>query len=168
MGIQSGAFKFVLLLHLVAVVAGFGPVCLNGLYGIKAKRRGGAEGVAIGTANFEVSKIAEYFIYAVPILGFALVGMSDKIYKFSQAWVWLALVLYLVGLAVSHAIVIPSHRRMNVVTAELAAAGPSAGGGRPPQVAEVEQLERKLSIAGPFLNLLVVVIIALMIWKPGF
>jgi uncharacterized membrane protein len=162
-------YKVVLLLHILCAIIGFGTVFLNGLYGREAKQRPGPGGAAITAANYNVSKIAEYFIYAVFVFGFALVGMSDKAWKFGQTWVWLAIVLYLVGIAVSHVVLLPAARRMRDLSAELATAGPPPAGatGPPPQVAEMQQLGKRLGASSTFLHLLLVVILVLMIWKPG-
>ncbi len=172
MGIDSTIYNLVLVLHLVAVVYGFGTVALNAVRGADAKKRPGPGGLAIGESMHNVNMVAEKIIYVVPVLGFALVGLSDGVWEFSQTWVWLSLVLYMVGIAVSHGVLIPAEKRMNELATELVAAGTpptgAAAGGPPPQVAEMEQIEKKkLAPAGGFLNLLVVVIIGLMIFKPG-
>jgi uncharacterized membrane protein len=170
MGLDGTAYKIVLLLHILCAIIGFGTVFLNGLYGREAKMRPGPGGAAITAANYNVSKIAEYFIYAVFILGFALVGMSDKAWKFDQTWIWLAIVLYIVGIAVSHGILFPAAKKMRDLSEELASAGPppaDAPPGPPPQVAVMEELGKRLGAASTFLHLLLVVILYLMIWKPG-
>jgi uncharacterized membrane protein len=170
MGITSTAYKIVLLLHILCAIVGFGTVFLNGLYGAQAKRRPGPGGLAIQEANLFVSKIAEYFIYAVFILGIGLVSMSDDAWKFSQTWIWLAMALYIVGIGVSHGVLFPNAKKMRDLAAEMVAAGPppaDAPPGPPPQVAEMERRGKTLGAASTFLHLLLVVILVLMIWKPG-
>jgi hypothetical protein len=45
---------------------------------------------------------------------------------------------------------------------------PAGGGvGAPPQVAEMEQLGKRMAAAGATLNVFVVLFLILMIWKPG-
>jgi uncharacterized membrane protein len=170
MGITSTAYKIVLFLHILCAIVGFGTVFLNGLYGAQAKRRPGPGGLAIQEANLFVSKIAEYFIYAVFILGIGLVSMSDDAWKFSQTWVWLAMLLYIVGIGVSHGVLFPNAKKMRDLAAEMVAAGPppaDAPPGPPPQVAEMERRGKTLGAASTFLHLLLAVILVLMIWKPG-
>jgi uncharacterized membrane protein len=170
MGITSTAYKIVLLLHILCAIVGFGTVFLNGLYGAQAKRRPGPDGLAIQEANLFVSKIAEYVIYAVFILGVGLVSMSDDAWKFSQTWIWLAMLLYIVGIGVSHGVLFPNAKKMRDLSAELVAAGPppaDAPPGPPPQVAEMERRGKTLGAASTFLHLLLVAILVLMIWKPG-
>ena len=130
MGITSTAYKIVLLLHILCAIVGFGTVFLNGLYGAEAKRRPGRGGLAIQEANLFVSKIAEYFIYAVFILGIGLVSMSDDASKFSQTWIWLAMLLYIVGIGVSHGVLFPNAKKMRDLAAEMVAAGRRAARAR--------------------------------------
>lgn len=170
MGITSTGYRIVLLLHILCAIVGFGAVILNGLYGREAKRRPGPGGLAITEANYTVSSVGEYFIYAVFVFGFSLVLMSDKAWKFGQTWVWLAMTFYLVGIAVSHTLVWPNARKMKRLAAELVMAGPPPAGappGPPPQVAEMERTGQTLGVASTFLHLLLVAILVLMIWKPG-
>jgi len=170
-GRGSTGYDTVLVLHILAVIVGFGTVMLNGLRGAEAKKRPGPGGLAIGESNFKVGNVAEKFIYAVPVLGIGLVFMSDGNWTFGQTWVWLSTLLYVIGIGLSHALMIPSEKRMNVLAAELVAAGPppagAAAGGPPPQVAEMEGLEKKMAAVGGILNLLVVVVVVLMVFKPG-
>jgi hypothetical protein len=170
-GIDTDGYKIVLVLHILCAIVGFGAVMLNAVYGAEVRKRQGAEGLAVLEANMRVSKIGEYFIYAVFILGFALVGMSDKAWKFSQTWVWLAVLLYIVAIAISHAVMQPSTKRMRDLMAELVNAGPppagAAPGGPPPQVVEMQAIGKRLATFGPVLNIMLVVILGLMVFKPG-
>jgi hypothetical protein len=169
----DGPYKFVLILHIFCAIVGFGAVFLNGVYGAQMKKRRGPEALAIYEANFTVSKIGEYFIYAVFVLGLALVGMSsvngNSFFKFSQTWVWLAVVLYIVGIGLSHGVLWPAVKRMGVLMREMIAAGPPPAGaaGPPPQAAEMEALGKRVGATGATLNVLLVVILFLMVWKPG-
>jgi uncharacterized membrane protein len=170
---ESGAFNFVLLLHILSAIIGFGAVFLNGLYAAQAKANRGPGGLAISEANYKVTSVAEKLIYAVPILGIILVAMSkDNYFKFSQAWVSAALALYIVGLAISHAVMIPGHRRINTLLREMAGAGagaPPAGAaaGPPPQAVEIEAIGKRMAVGGLALDVLLVVIVYLMVFKPG-
>ena len=147
-------YTFLKIVHIVTIVVGIGTVSLNGIYGAKAKAAGPNGGLAIGRANYDVSAVAEYFIYAIPVTGILMMLVEDY-WEWSQTWVWLSIVLYVAAIGVSHSLQIPSARRMN----ELMAAGPPN--------AETEVLEKKLAMGGTILNLLAVVIIVLMVWKPG-
>lgn len=167
MGVNSTLYNLVLVLHLVAVVVGFGTVFLNGAYGAQAKQRPGPGGVAIGEANLAVSKMAQYAIYAAGLFGVVLVILSDGAWEFSQLWISLSFLLFFVAMGLAQGLLTPAARRMNALAGELAAAGGGGGNGRPPQVAEMEALEKRLALVGTILNLMVVALIALMVFKPG-
>src|SRR5205085_7714652 len=99
-----------------------------------------------------------------------LVLASDKVWKFSQTWIWLALLLYVVALGIVHAVHLPNLRRMNALAADLAAMGPPPSGaaagpppGPPPQAVELDQRGRTAAAIGTLLNLFVVVIVVLMV-----
>ncbi len=164
--VGSGLYKTLLVLHILTAIVGLGAVMLNGLYAAQAQKRPGPGGRAVSEANFFVSKIAEYFIYAIPVFGILLVLASDKQWKFSQTWVWLALLIYVVAIGISHAILIPGHKKTNALLAEMEQAPPLAGG-PPPQAAELQAIGNRMAAAGAALDIFVVVFLVLMIWKPG-
>lgn len=168
MGLSGFWYRVVLLAHLITAVVGFGGVLLNGIYGAKAKARRGGEGLAVAEANYQVSMVAEIFIYATPVFGIVLVPLSDGAYGFSQLWVWLSIVVYLAALAVSLGVQLPDVRRMLRLMRELAAAGPPPEGaqGPPPQAVELEERGKRVGMEGMVLDLLFVVILVLMVWKP--
>jgi uncharacterized membrane protein len=176
MGPDSGVYKVVLVLHLMAVIVGFGGLAVNGFYGAHAAARRGREGAAVGAAVDKGYRLAEWPIYAVPVLGIVLVLMSDDAFSFSQAWISLSFVLYIVVIGLLHGIHLPTVRRINALLAELAGGAGAGGvaaagtgeGGAPPQVAELDRLGAKAGLVGGIMNLLAVVVVFLMVFKPGF
>jgi uncharacterized membrane protein len=157
LGPTSGAYQAVMIVHILAVVVGFGALFVNSVYSVQGRRRGGAEWAAISEANeFVATRVAAMAIYLVPILGIALIGMSNKVYKFSQAWVSTAFLLYLVMLAILLAVVRPSYRKLNGL---LRSASPDAGA--------ISAVEKRMASFIGVNHLLVVVVIYLMVVKPG-
>jgi uncharacterized membrane protein len=177
-----------MVLHILCVIIGFGGVMLAGVYGGEAKRRRGPEGLAVFEATEKVGKIAEGFIIAVPFFGIALVLMSHKEWTFSQTWVMAAIAIYVVAITVSFTMHLPNLRRMGELMKELIAMGPppaavsggavpeedmhaasaaAAVGGPPPQAVELEARGKRAAMLGGFLNLAVVAVVILMVWKPG-
>jgi uncharacterized membrane protein len=162
----SDAYKIVLVLHILCAIVGFGAVFLNGIYGQQAKARKGAEGLAISQANYLVSNIGEYFIYAVFLLGIVLVLIGDNVFDFGQTWIWLAMLLFLTSLAVSQLLLRPRVKRMQALMEEVIA-GPPPTGGPPPQVAEMEAVGKQIGMISPVLHVALVAILFLMVFKPG-
>jgi uncharacterized membrane protein len=146
-GYRENLYDVFLFLHIVASIVGFGAVFLNGLYDAKAKKLGGAGGQAVAETNFAVSNIAEYLIYSVPVWGFAMIGVSDDAISFGETWVWLSLVLYVIGLGISHGVVRAGAKKL--------------------MEHRTEDVEKRVAMGGAALNLLLLVIIGLMIFKPG-
>jgi hypothetical protein len=165
----SDIYKIVLVLHILCAIVGFGAVVLNGVYGQQAKSHKGPEGLAIAQANFLVSKIGEYFIYAVFLLGLALVLIGDPVNAFGQTWIWLAMTVFISALAISHGLLMPRVKRLIALMTELNSMGPPAAGasGPPPQVIEMETVGKQVGIFGMILNVMLVTILTLMIFKPG-
>jgi uncharacterized membrane protein len=166
-GYDSTIYNIVLLLHILSVIIGFGGVMLNGVYAARARNLPPAESLAVLEVNTFVSlRVAELFIYATAVFGLGLVGLSDGVWAFSQLWVWLALVLYVVALGLSHGLLQPRVHQMVALQRELGAAGPPAGG-PPPQATQLEQLGKQVGAVSGVLHLSMVAIICLMIWKPA-
>ena len=160
----SDAYNVVKVLHILCAIVGFGGMMLNGLYGAQAKRRGGREAVAISESVYRVSLIAEYFIYAVFVLGLALVAMGNNHFSFGQTWIWVSTALYVIGLGLSHGVLRPRAKRLNALLVDVAAgAGPPSEA----QAAQLEGLGKQLATTQAALNVLLVVILVLMVFKPG-
>ena len=168
---DDDAYRIVLVLHILCAIVGFGAVTLNAFYGQQAKQRRGREGLAITEANYLVSSIGEYFIYAVFLLGIVLVLLSDDVWDFGQTWVWLSMLLYIAALGLSHGGLRPRVRKMIALQRELVDGGPPPEGaaptGPPPQVAQIEDLGKQVGMISMGLHLSLVLILVFMVFKPG-
>lgn len=166
--VGSDAYKIVLVLHILCAIVGFGTVFLNGIYGAQSKARKGSEGLAIAESNYLVSMIGEYFIYAVFGFGIALVLIGDETWSFGDTWIVLAMTLFVLALGVAHGLLYPRVRKMLDLQRELVAMGePPAGAAAPPsQVVELARLGKQVGMYGGLLNLAVVAILVLMVFKP--
>jgi uncharacterized membrane protein len=163
-GVDSFPYNLVLLLHILCAIVGFGGVILNGVYAARARQLPPEQNLAVMEVNSFVSmKVAEIFIYLVPVFGLGLVSMGD--WGWGSLWIWLSIVLYVVSLGVSHGALMPTVERMLDLQRELVAAGPPAGG-PPPQAAQLEAMGKKVGGLSMVLNLSLVAILVLMIWKP--
>jgi uncharacterized membrane protein len=163
-------YDLLLWLHILCAIVGFGGVLLNVLYGLQAKQRPGPGGLAISEANYHVSHIAQYFIYAVFVFGFLLVPVSDEVWSFGDTWIWLSMLLYVVALGISHGIVSPTAKKMIGLQQEMVAAGPppaDAPPGPPPQAAQMAELGKRMQLFGPVLQILFLAVLYLMVFKPG-
>lgn len=166
--VSSGAYKFVKFLHVLGAITGFGAVFFNGVYAARARKAiGSTAGVALKEANWFVSDgIAQWIIYAVFVLGFALVGMSDKVWKFDQAWIGASMGLFIVGIALVHAVLRPGEKRMRSIQASLSE-GSAHTAEAQTLAAEYDKLFQRVAIVGGGLDVILIVIVFLMVVKPG-
>ena len=150
---EFGYYQALLVIHLLTVVVGIGGVMLNGVYGAQAKQAGANGGNAIVRANFAVTEIAEKVIYTIPVTGILMVLKSEA-FDFSDTWVWLSIVLYVVAVGNAHVNLKRGARRMIELT-------------QGPPTPEMEAVGKRLAIAGTTNDLIAVALIVLMVWKPG-
>jgi len=184
----STTYRVLVTAHLLCVVGGFGALAYNGLFLTLARRRGNPGMTAI-EINAQVSGFAEFLVYGAFLFGIAAVATSSSKWGFGQAWVSAAFVLFIVAVGVLHGMIRPSQRRylslatslgsMPAQTAAQTAArsgsvpqvgspGESGGSGdRSAEVALLNGLEKRISIGWGLFNLIVVVVIYLMVFKPG-
>jgi hypothetical protein len=156
-------FKILLFLHLICVIGGFGYLAYGGVTLMVGRRRG----AAIGTleVSLQVGVLAELLIYGAVVFGIGAVGSSHSLWTFGQTWVWLALALYAVDVGLLHAVIKKGQREYASLAKRLSEAG--AVQGRPPEVDRIAGLERRIGIGWGSFNVIVLVIVALMVWKPG-
>jgi len=190
--VGSDGYDTVLVIHIVSVVVGFGAMSLSAVSGQHSRNRPGVGALAITEANQKVATVASYVVAVVLLSGIGLVSMSDDAWKYDQTWIWLSLALFVVLMAITHGFIRPNTRRMIGLQGELVAmmaggppaggppaggppaGGPPAGGppggrpgGPPPQVAQMQALAKRGAMAGATSGILVIVIISLMVFKPG-
>lgn len=147
------AYDLILFLHILSAIAGIGNYMLAGLRAASASKAGGPAAGAVSDAEMTSGKVADIFIYLIFITAIALI-IPENGPEFSDMWVSLSFLLYIVALGISHGVMKPTARKAR----ELGAAG-----GGP----EMPSIQQRLAIGGTALNVLAVGLLALMIWKPG-
>jgi Predicted integral membrane protein (DUF2269) len=161
----GSGYNTLVLVHVLCVIGGFGGLAYNGLYLLLARRRAAA--AVVLEINQLVSSLAELLIYAAFVLGLAALGASHNRWKFTQTWVWLAFVIFLVIVALLHGFIKPSTRRYTATLAELAALPAGGPPGPPAGVAVLERLEKRVAVGWGVFNVGVIVIVYCMVFKPG-
>jgi hypothetical protein len=97
-----------------------------------------------------------------------LVGASNE-WKFSQTWVSIAFVLFLIGVGVSLFVHQPNLRAMNALQEKLVSGQATpAQGGPPAEVAELQARGKRAGMVGGILHLIFLLLVIDMIWKPGW
>lgn len=136
-------YKIMLLLHILTAIVGFAPAWLWPIL-VRMSGRGDAE-----AADAIETSILRYSLPGVALaglFGFGLSGMSDKAFKMSQGWLSVSVVLWLAILAVY------------LFVARPAIEGVRAGD---------ESARGKLAAATGISHFVLVIMLYLMIFKPG-
>lgn len=140
------AYKLLLLLHILAVIVAFAPAFVWPVVTVKLVKEGKDPGPAIGAlAAGNNARIHGPALVLVGLFGFGLVGVSDRVWEFSQAWVSIAVVLWFAMLGVLFGLLVPAEKR--------AATGDVGAG-------------KRVGMFNGIISLLLLVMLVDMIWKP--
>jgi hypothetical protein len=168
-------YDLFLFLHILTAIVGFGSTFVWPAMASKARALPPDQGYAISHASLLTSKVlTRPFIWGVGLTGVVLVVLwgnkqDDIAEAFGEPWVSTAILLYVIAIAVAEALHGPNLRAMDAIQEKLVSgqASTPAAGGPPPEVAELQARGKKAGMFGGILHLLFVVILILMIWKPG-
>jgi Predicted integral membrane protein (DUF2269) len=158
------AYKLFFFLHILCVVVGFGSTFVWAALGARAGKLEPATSLEINRDILRLSKrLTTPFIYAAGVCGIILVILSNKVIKFSDAWISIAFALFIVGALIAGLLLAPTQRKMVAMQEELVSAGgPSPD--RPSQVDEIDALAKRTAMIGGLLHLFFLAILIDMVW----
>lgn len=147
-------FTLLLTLHVLAAVAIIGPLIHGGTTAIRGIRAADAAATAASSRMIKIYAVASVIVVA---LGFGVLPMvpsysDEPVGEFTQVWVWLSLVLWAVGVALSLGLVAPALDR----AVKLIASGGS-----------LTALRGQVAALGGIIGLIFVAITVLMVVRPG-
>ena len=152
-------YRLLLLLHLLAVVSGFGSMFVYPPLG-RVLRQRGQSAAAVSAATLDATnRISMPSIFAAAVFGIALVAVSD--FKFSEAWISIAFGVFIAIAAVAAVLYVPNLRRIDAL---------AAGGQGPAEEAGATELDHRVKRSGMYIGLIhlgFLVLMVDMIWKPG-
>ena len=162
------AYNLLVLLHIICAVGGFGAMMYRGFVLDLARRRGNAGAAEAGVIVVygQISQFAEILIYGVVVFGVAAIGESGRPTEFHHAWVIAALVVYFIMVGVLHGMVRPAERAYRRTVLELAQVPPVTPPARPPQLARLDNLHRRISGGTGLINVLLLGVLYLMVFQP--
>ncbi|MDZ7732090.1 MAG: hypothetical protein U5R31_02395 [Acidimicrobiia bacterium] len=91
-------YDLFLFLHILTAIIGFGATFVWPMLASRSRSLPPSESYAVNHLSLGLARMFEYFIYAVGVTGIVLILVSDFI-EFSEAWISIALGLYIIGLA---------------------------------------------------------------------
>lgn len=144
-----------LALHLLFAIFAVGPLVHAVTTAVRGVRQGDATATA---ASARMARIYAYASVLVVIFGFGLMSSTSpytdtEVAQFSETWIWLSLVLWLVAMAIVLADTAPSLTR--------AAKQLTAGQTLAPAV------RTRIAAGGGITGILLAVIVFLMVYQPG-
>lgn len=142
--IGDTGYNLMLLLHILAVVVGFAPAWL---WPVLVRLTANGDRAAADSLEASILRFSLPGVGIAGLLGFGLAGMSDKVFKMSQPWLMVAILLWLILLAVYFFLARPAIRSFRD--------GDSSARGM-------------LGMATGVSHLILVVMLYLMIFKPGW
>jgi uncharacterized membrane protein len=140
-------YQLVFLLHILSVIVAFAPAFVWPIVNVQTRKMGGQVPSRIaGLAARNTMTIHGPALVLVGFFGILMVLLSDEYYKFSQTWVSLAFLVWFGLLGVVFGGIFPAEKKV--------AAGDEAA-------------EKKVAMFGGIAHTLLLVMLVLMIWKPG-
>lgn len=153
-------FPWLLLLHVLGAIVAFGPAFTFPIIGAM----GGGEPQHANFATRVTYTVSRRLVIPVAltmaVTGAAMIGIRGyNLASPSLRWLGIAIALYVVALAFSFFVNLPTAARIIDLTSTPPAGGP------PPELA---MLVRRVRLGGVLLIVLIVTIATLMVVKPGF
>lgn len=153
-------YEWLLLGHLVGVALIFAAAGIGAGTSAAAGRSGSAAGVAALLELQHKSDLYLFSVGAVLAIGFGSWLVDEAGYSFSEAWISAAYTLILAMFAIIHAVMVPRVKRARAYAESLGSAPPDA------QLKAMLE-DRMLAIGGPVLTVILVVMVWLMVARPG-
>jgi len=156
-------YKAMLFLHILCAIVGFGYVTLASIGYRRVGALRGSDALESYRTVDTGTRVAEWFIYGVFVFGFlaAVAAPGGMSFAFKQWWLSVSMLLYIVALVLSLALLQPGGRKMGRLL-EQAAQNPS-----PELGAQLEAQGKRQGMVSGILHLLFVVVLILMVFKPG-
>jgi len=156
-------FPWLLLLHVLGAVVAFGPTFSFSLIGAMAGREPQHANFATRITHAITDRLVIPVAVTMAITGVAMILVAGINLAAAQyRWLGVAIVLYVVVL--SYGVLV--QRRTVERLIELTSAPPAAGASGPPP--EVPAVVRRVQLGGMFMGAGIVLILFLMVVKPGF
>ena len=156
-------FPWLLLLHVLGAVVAFGPTFSFSLIGAMAGREPQHANFATRITHAITDRLVIPVAVTMAITGVAMILVAGINLAAAQyRWLGVAIVLYVVVL--SYGVLV--QRRTVERLIELTSAPPAAGASGPPP--EVPLVVRRVQLGGMFMGAGIVLILFLMVVKPGF
>jgi hypothetical protein len=155
---------FVLFLHIIAAIAAFGPSMAYGLIATLGQKEPLHAHFALRTILRIENRLATPMAIVVPILGVILIFLGDWVFLESE---WLIIASAMYAFAFFFGVFWVDRWLGKMIKLSEGLAGTPQTGEHVGPGPEFLSLTRKVQVGGPLLGVLLVVMVLLMVWKPG-
>lgn len=150
-------FNFWMFLHIAAAIVAFGPSFVFPLMGIVVRERPAGLAYAMVLGERIEERLIVPFALSMPVSGVGLI-LTGRVHLFQNGWLLAAIAVYLIALAIAFGNQLPAQSKLVHLTENLPPGPPSA---------EITALLRRAQVGGMLLTVCLLVIIFLMVFKPG-
>ncbi len=170
-GIDSGLYDAALFVHVMLVVVGVGSSFVWPALVARAAQLDPAARAVTGRMVYDLSKLfTSLALFLAGIVGFGVAGFSknpgngELVFKPGQAWLDASIGLWVVGVVLGFFVLQPAQRRAAELAEQIADERDRRGADVDTKLAATN---KRIASVGGALQLIVVVILFLMIVKPG-
>ena len=139
-------YRIVLLLHILSAMAAFAPAFTHPFLLNQSKSMGAGHQRVMGFLSANSRRIYAPALILAGLFGFGLQGMSSGAWSFTQFWMIAAFIVWAAMNGVLHALIMPNEAKMAEGDANA---------------------QRLVDIGGQVITVLLVVMLWLMVFKPG-
>lgn len=139
-------YRVVLVLHILSAMAAFAPAFTHPFLTNQSKSLGDGHRDVMGFLAANGRRIYAPALIVAGLLGFALQGMSSGAWSFTQFWMIAAFIVWAAMNGVLHALIMPNEAKMADGDANA---------------------QRLVDIGGQVITILLLVMLWLMVFKPG-
>ncbi|HUQ77434.1 MAG TPA: DUF2269 family protein [Patescibacteria group bacterium] len=161
-------FQLFLFLHVMGAIAVFGPTFVFPIIGSQVQKAPQHGHFGAVLAEFIERRLVLPGAVVQGITGVALILITGRdLTASANRWLVAAIILYLIAIGFASMVQAKNAEKMVHLTANMPSGPPPAGApaGPPP---EIVATGRKLAQGGQLLTVLIVLIVLLMVTKPGF
>ena len=155
---STGLVDFLLFLHIMASIVAFGPTFVFPV--IMGMARKDPQHLAFGAKVIHAisSKVTKLGAIAAGILGVLLILAADLSLS-DNPWLLISLLIYMIAIVFSIVVQGPNSEKMvELLSATTPGEAPSA---------EIADLGKRLQMGGTMLGVAVIILVVLMVYKPG-
>lgn len=158
---NNAVFGVLITLHVMGAVIGLGPTFAFPILGALGKKATPEGGLALleATLNLENKVVNPVLLTVQPLTGALMIwnaGLNNDFFSTRRLWLIIGIVAYVIATFIALRILDPAIHKMIQL-------GRSGQGMSP----EMQSLGAKADRFGPVMGVLAIIILVMMIWKPG-